>query len=333
MKTYDYFASKGTAKDASGQGGGVGLRVVNDNRQPIYVVYILDSSGSMSVPTTILNENGEVACISKIEQLNQGVKVFVGRLKEFEENNPMYKIYIQIIMLDSYGKAVFPEFQPVSRAFEEIRFDAEGCTELRASLSTLKTYINAKYLRDDRAVREDKGYNKAVSVILMSDGWPTDCNGVPQSPEVYRGIVNDFKQHLREMDYERSVDLYSVAVGDDACEDMLKYFCDGGEERGDQSRFYRVEECESIANVLDFLTRATLARHASRPIVLDDDDDNDNDDDDLEDDIEDEDLEDLEDEEFEEDDLEEEDLADENLDDAPTEESDATLDGLFDDLD
>jgi len=213
-----------------------------------------------------------------------GVKKLIKTLKEFEENNPLYKIYLQIIELDSYGKAVFSEFQPVSRGFEEITFEADGCTELRASLSTLKTYISPKYLKDERAGREDKGYNKAVSVILMSDGWPTDVNGIEQTGPAYRGVVDEFKKYLRDMDYARSVDLYSMAVGDDACEDMLRYFSDGDEDMGDRSRFYRVDECESIANALDFMTRATLAHHTAVSVPIDDDDDSDDNDTDSEDD-------------------------------------------------
>jgi uncharacterized protein YegL len=275
------FASRGTARGYIGKNGGIGTRIVNDNRRPIYIVYILDKSGSMSGISTIINEDGEVVQISKIDQLNMGVKKLIKTLKEFEANNPLYKIYLQIIELDSYGKAVFSEFQPISRGFEEITFEADGCTELRASLSTLKTYISPKYLKDERAGREDKGYNKAVSVILMSDGWPTDVNGIEQTGPAYRGVVDEFKKYLRDMDYARNVDLYSMAVGDDACEDMLRYFSDGDEDLGDRSRFYRVEECESLANALDFVTRATLAHHTTVPVPIDDDeysDDEENDD-------------------------------------------------------
>ena len=61
------------------------------------------------------------------------------------------------------------------------------------------------------------------------------------------------------MDYARNVDLYSIAVGDDACEEMLKYF--SGDER-----FFLVSESESIADKLDFVTRQTLAHHTTVPV-------------------------------------------------------------------
>ena len=289
MNMFNRFASKGVARGSvPGKTGGIGERVVVDNRKPIYLVLILDKSGSMGGTSTVFNENGEPVTIPKIEQLNDGLKRVTRSLKDFERGNPLYRVYLQIIELDSYGKAVFPEFQPVSRGFEEIRFEADGCTELRASLNTLKTFISHKYLRDDRPEREGRGYNKAVSVILMSDGWPTDSNGIEQKGPAYRNVIDEFNQYLIEMDYARNVDRYSIAVGDDACEDMLRYFCDGDEDLGENSRFYRVEACESIASALDYMTRASLAHHTTSPVANDFDDDDEEEEDEYEDEYEDE---------------------------------------------
>lgn len=317
MNMFNKFASKGVARGSMpGKTGGIGERVVIDNRKPIYLVLVLDKSGSMGGTSTVFNENGEPVTIPKIEQLNDGLKRVTRSLKDFERGNPLYRVYLQIIELDSYGKAVFPEFQPVSRGFEEIRFEADGCTELRASLNTLKTFISHKYLRDDRPEREGKGYNKAVSVILMSDGWPTDSNGIEQKGPAYRNVIDEFNQYLIEMDYARNVDRYSIAVGDDACEDMLRYFSDGDEDLGENSRFYRVEACESIASALDYMTRASLAHHTTSPIADDFDDDSEDEyDDEYEEEYEDEYDEEYEDEEeleeYDEDIDEEDDYSDE----------------------
>lgn len=313
---FNRFASKGVATSSvPGKPGGIGARVVVDNRKPIYLVLILDKSGSMGGTSTVFNENGEPVTIPKIEQLNDGLKRVTKSLKDFERGNPLYRVYLQIIELDSYGKAVFPEFQPVSRGFEEIRFEADGCTELRASLNTLKTFISHKYLRDDRPEREGKGYNKAVSVILMSDGWPTDSNGIEQKGPAYRNVIDEFNQYLIEMDYSRNVDRYSIAVGDDACEDMLRYFSDGDEDLGENSRFYRVEACESIASALDYMTRASLAHHTTSPVADDFDDDDDEDEDEYDDEYDDEEELDDDDEDIdEEDDFSDDEELDEELD-------------------
>lgn len=271
MKEVSKYVSRGTARGILEKHGSAGLRVVSDTRKPIYLVLILDTSGSMAGTSTVLNEMGEAVQIRKIDQLNDGMKRVIESLRSFEATNPLYKLYLQIIELNSYGQALFPEYQPVSRGFEEIAFEASGCTELRASLNTLKTYLDPKYLRDERTDRNGKGYNKAVNVILMSDGWPTDCNGVEQSGPAYRNVIAEFDTFLRDNGLDRNVDRYSLAVGADACEDMLRYFCDGGEDLGDRSRFYRVEECESIAYVIDYLTRVTLGHRTTRNIILDKD--------------------------------------------------------------
>lgn len=317
MNMIDRFAGKGVDRGfVPGKTGGIGERTVVDNRKPIYLTLILDKSGSMGGTSTVFNENGEPVTIPKIEQLNDGLKRVTKSLKDFERDNPLYRVYLQIIELDSYGKAVFPEFQPVSRGFEEIRFEADGCTELRASLNTLKTFISHKYLRDDRPEREGRGYNKAVSVILMSDGWPTDSNGIEQKGPAYRNVIDEFNQYLIEMDYARNVDRYSIAVGDDACEDMLRYFSDGDEDLGENSRFYRVEACESIASALDYMTRASLAHHTTSPVANDFDDDDEEVEDEYEDEYEDEEELDDDDEDID----EEDDFSDdEELDEEPDE--------------
>lgn len=263
--TYDRFSGRGQERIESGKNG-LPERVVFESRSPIYLVLILDTSSSMSGCSTVINEMGEAVSMRKIDQLNDGMRRVMKSLKAFLADNPLYRPFLQIIELNSYGKALFDEFQPISRDFEEINFEASGCTELRASLNTLKTFINHKYLRDDRPERAGKAYNKSVPVILMSDGWPTDQNGIEQKGPAYRSTVDEFKAYLREMGYDRNVDLYSIAVGDDACEDMLRYFCDGDGDVGPESHFYRVDECESIATALDFVTRATLAYHTNSPI-------------------------------------------------------------------
>ena len=323
MNMFNRFASKGVARGSTpGKTGGIGERVVVDNRKPIYLVLILDKSGSMGGTSTVFNENGEPVTIPKIEQLNDGLKRVTKSLKDFERGNPLYRVYLQIIELDSYGKAVFPEFQPVSRGFEEIRFEADGCTELRASFNTLKTFISHKYLRDDRPEREGRGYNKAVSVILMSDGWPTDSNGIEQKGPAYRNVIDEFNQYLIEMDYARNVDRYSIAVGDDACEDMLRYFSDGDEDLGENSRFYRVEACESIASALDYMTRASLAHHTTSPVADDFDDDDEEEEDEYEDEEElDDDDEDID----EEDDFSDDEVLDEELDEDDSSDEEETI--------
>jgi len=246
----------GTAKEERG---------VCDNRKPLYLVLILDKSGSMKGVSTFYDENGDLVETTKIAQLNEGIKRVIRSLKDFESENPLYSVYLQMIRLDTYGEAVFPEFQPVSGDFEEICFEADGVTALQPSIRTLKEFISSDHLKEGWSERLYKGDNKVVSVILMSDGWPTDSDGNVQSQSEYRKVIDAFNRYLAENDYARNVEKYSVAVGSDAGEGMLRYFADG-DENAEDSHFYRIEECASIASALDFLARASLAH---RPPVSD----------------------------------------------------------------
>ncbi len=223
-------------------------REIANDKKPLYLIEILDTSSSMNECSEIVTETGEKKKISKIEQLNQGIKKVLQSLKKFEDENVMYKVYLQIIELNSYGKALFPEFVPIARNVEEIRFEAYGCTCLENSVNTLKRYINRKYM---------PGYNRAVSVILMSDGHPTDGNGFETTRAAYETIIDEWNEHLTKSDYKRNVETYAIAVGDNADEEMLRYFA------GDESHFFRVEESESLADKLDFATRMSLAHHTT----------------------------------------------------------------------
>lgn len=275
MSIFSIFSPKGKAKGTvitteTGAVSGEG-RIVEDNRIPIYIIYILDTSGSMSGIAVIKSETGEIIKITKIEQLNIAIKKIINTLKNFESENPLYRVYVQFIELNSYGKAVFPTFQSLSRGFEEICFQADGCTELRASLNTLKEFINDKHLKDERT---GKGTNRAVSVILMSDGHPTDCNGIEHDAPAYKSVIDDSNAYFREMGYARNMDFYSIAVGADANEEVLRYFCgsSGGSEEEKKKRFYLVEDSESLIDVLDLATRATLQHHTTLPIFTGDND-------------------------------------------------------------
>lgn len=273
------FNPKGNVRRSTGylEISGDTVRVVEDNRKPIYIIYILDTSGSMSDDTVIVKtETGEEIRITKIEELNKGVAMVIDSLREFEDQNPLYKFYVQFIELNSYGRAVFPEFQSISRGFETFEFKAEGCTELRASLNTCKEFISDKHLKDTRVSREGKAYNKAVSIILMSDGQPTDCNGVEQTGPAYKNVIDEFDNYLEENGYARNVERWSIAVGADANVDMLGYFCDGNNANKENSRLRVIKDCKDIANALDLATRQTIAHHTTLQIFVNDDDDIDN---------------------------------------------------------
>ncbi len=227
------------------------MREVRDTRKPLYMVFILDTSSSMDETVSVQSKGGETVATKKIQELNEGFAAALCSMRRFEANNVIYKVYYQIIELNSYGKALFPDFVPLSVQAEEINFHAEGVTCLENSLSTLKDFLDPKHM---------PGCNRAVNIILMSDGYPTDVEGYVTEPDVYGKVIGDFQDYLEKRGLRPNMDLYSIGVGDNACEEMLTMFADEG-------KFYRVDELESLAEKLDFVTRKSLVRHATRPVA------------------------------------------------------------------
>ena len=225
------------------------MREVRDTRKPLYIVFVLDTSSSMYDYLSV-NTEGETKQVRKIEELNQGLGDALNSLRRFEKGNVLYKVYYQIIELNSYGKALFPDFVPLSLQSEKICFEANGVTCLENSLTTLKTFLDPKHM---------PGCNRAVNVILMSDGYPTDVEGYVVDDGVYKKTIRDFKNYLEERGLKPNVDLYSIGVGEDACKEMLSFFADEG-------KYYMVEDLESLAQKLDFVTRKSLVRLTTRVV-------------------------------------------------------------------
>ncbi len=226
------------------------MREVKDTKKPLYIVFILDTSSSMQDYMSVSRGEGQAVQVRKIEELNQGLGEALDSLRKFEASNVFYKVYYQIIELNSYGKALFPDFVPLSLQSEKICFQACGVTCLENSLTTLKSFLDPKHM---------PGCNRAVNVILMSDGYPTDVEGYVQEEAVYKKTVSAFKGYLEERGLRPNVDLYAIGVGEDACEDMLRDFADDG-------RYYVVEDMESLAYKLDFVTRKSLVRLTTRAV-------------------------------------------------------------------
>ncbi len=226
------------------------VREVQDTRKPLYMVFVPDTSSSMNGTRTVTSEEGSTRTVRKIDELNEGLRRALTSLREFEAKNVMYKVYYQIIELNTYGKALFSDFVPLSADMERVDFAANGVTCLENSLSTLKTFLDPKHL---------PGCNRAVNVILMSDGQPTDVEGYAVPGTVYEKTIAAFKDYLCERQLDRHVDCYSIGVGADACESMLRSFADDG-------RYFSVEDLESLAEKLDMVTRCSIATVTTRPV-------------------------------------------------------------------
>ena len=223
-----------------------GSRMVKEEtRVPLCMAFILDFSGSMSLDTRIINENGSESCKPKIKQMQEGFRKSVKSLRRFKKENVKFDVKYQVISLDSYGEALFDGYKPVDDPqydSTEMEFEANGVTNVEASFNTLVKFLTQKALGH---------YNRSVNVIMLSDGVPTDVNGYPLSEAAWKKVVDMLNDYLEKNDLARSVTFHFIAVGDEA-EAFGRYFA------GDD-HFYKVDDCENIGDKLDFVTRQSLA--------------------------------------------------------------------------
>ncbi len=223
-----------------------GSRMVKEEtRVPLCVAFIPDFSGSMSLDTRVINENGNESRMPKIKQLQYGFRKAMESLRRFKKENVKFDLKYQMISLDSYGKAMFDGYKSVDDPqynLSEVEFVAEGVTNVEASFNTLVKFLTQKELGH---------YNRSVNVIMLSDGVPTDVNGYPLSETAWKKVVDMLNDYLEKNDLARSVTFYYIAIGDEA-EAFGRYFA------GDD-HFYKVDDCENIGDKLDFVTRQSLA--------------------------------------------------------------------------
>ncbi len=216
-----------------------------ETRTDLFEMFFCDTSGSMGCATRVVGETGEEKSIPKIDQLNEGFKMAHKSMLRFMDENTRFFIKYQLIELNTYCKAMFNTYKNVDDDgynLSEIKFTADGVTNIEALFNTAIQFINKKHLGN---------YNRTLNIVMMSDGIPTDVNGFALSKERSRKIVDKFKGYLDEHDLSRNVAFYFIAIGDEA-EEFGRYFA------GDD-HFYKVEDCESISEKFDFVTRQTLA--------------------------------------------------------------------------
>ena len=225
-------------------------REMRDTRIPVYIAYIMDTSSSMNDIIAIARE-GQTIEVRKIDEANQGLEDSLNSLRAFEAENVLYKVYVQILQLDTYGKPLFSNFVPLSSLSEKIVFEANGVTCLENSITPLKKFLTPEYL---------PGCNRAVNVILMSDGHPTDTDGNIVQESVYTKTIRDFKDELETRGIKGNVDLYAIGVGKDCDKKMLKTFADEG-------KYYELAEMASLRNLLSFVTRVSFGRFGKQRVM------------------------------------------------------------------
>jgi uncharacterized protein YegL len=181
---------------------------VKQEARPLPVLLLLDVSGSMSG--------------SKLDSLNQAVEEMI---RDFgKEESTKAEIHLGIITFGGDAK-LHTDLMP-AKNINWKNMVATGMTPLGGALDIAKEIIEDKEKITSRAYRP--------SVILVSDGAPND-NG-------WENKMNSFINDGRSSKCDR----WSLAIGEDADEGMLKKFINDpekklfkGEEAGDISKFFK----------------------------------------------------------------------------------------------
>ena len=162
--------------------------VKEETRCELDQMFWIDTSGSMGASTRVVGETGEEKSIPKIDQVNEGFKMAHKSMLRFMQENTRFYIKYQLIELNTYCKAMFNTYKNIdddSYNLSEVNFTADGVTNIEALFNTSIQFINKKHLGN---------YNRALNIIMMSDGIPTDVNGFALSEAKWKKIVDKLKK-------------------------------------------------------------------------------------------------------------------------------------------
>lgn len=165
--------------------------------RPLPIFIMADTSGSM---------RGE-----KIDELNLALREMVNSLNAVDDIRGKFQISII-----TFGGEEVNVVQPLSdvEGLELEEITASGKTPMGAVLESVKELI------EDREIVSSRAY--APTVVLISDGIPTDC---PE--EIYRSKKYSEWEPIIELHKgERSSksQCFALGIGEDADTDMLKAF-------------------------------------------------------------------------------------------------------------
>jgi uncharacterized protein YegL len=193
---------------------------IRQDARPLPVILLLDVSGSMSG--------------SKIDALNQAVREMIASFKQAA--SPKAEIHLAVITFGGNARLHLDLTPADSVAWTPMI--ANGGTPLGAALTIAKELVEDKNRIPSRAYRP--------AIILVSDGQPTDNWEKP---------MDAFTREGRSAKCDR----WSLAIGSDADERMLRSFLDHPEKR-----VFHAEYAAAIHNFFQFITITTTGRTNSQ---------------------------------------------------------------------
>lgn len=196
--------------------------------RPLPIFILADTSGSM---------RGE-----KIDELNLALREMVNSLNAADDIRGKFQLSII-----SFGGDEVNTVQPLTdiEGLELEELSAAGKTPMGAALET------AKELIEDKEIVTSRAY--APTVVLISDGIPTDC-----TEEIYKSKkYAEWEPIIEFHKGERSSKCQCLAlgIGDDADTDMLKAFINNPE-----IPVIKAHDVSGITKFFRWVTMSTVAR-------------------------------------------------------------------------
>ena len=196
--------------------------------RPLPIFIMADTSGSMK---------GE-----KIDELNLALREMVNTLNNLDDIRGKFQLAII-----AFGGDEVNIVQPLTdiEGMELKELSAAGRTPMGAALGAVKELI------EDREIVSSRSY--APTVVLISDGIPTDC---PE--EIYKTKkYSEWEPIISFHNGERSSKCQCLAlgIGEDADTDMLKAFIDNSE-----IPVVKAHDVSGIAKFFRWVTMSTVAR-------------------------------------------------------------------------
>ena len=194
-----------------------------------------------SLPIFILADTSGSMVGAKIDQLKRSLREMIQNLQQCRSVPGQFKL--AVITFDSEVRVIQPLEDVAKLTLDEKELHAQGRTSMGKAFETVAAMIEDKQVVDSRSY--------APTVVLMSDGAPTDFDGKTKEDIKNWPALKKLKEGPRSQKAQR----LALAIGSDADVPVLKGFI-GRED----IPLIRVHNEARILNFLNWVTMSVVSR-------------------------------------------------------------------------
>ena len=225
---------------------------------PLYLLYIIGTPSTMADVTRYRNRQGESE--SKIQEINDGFARSIKSARAVQEANLNYKVYVDIVTFNSDFTSVLGGFKGIDEDID-VSLKASGDVDFAVGLKALESALQCRIILSKKV--------KNISVIFISDSMTTSSGDATDANEI-KALIDATKARIDKRGFAGHIDYYSVsAKADKRGEFALRYIADGGFDAGEDSRFFGMENGDSIAQVMEIATCSCIVEHTVKSDKID----------------------------------------------------------------